>query len=901
MKNKKEKNPRIHKNIHLLTISLAILILFTLSTVNAGNVIIDQDNVTGIKGAIEDTTNPGDIVFLTPGTYNKTNNDTNFTISRNITLQGNGPADRVIIDAQGLSRIFEIDDNLNVTFINITFINGNAYGNGGAILNPYNNTSMSFINCIFDNNNITNDTVMTTGHGGAIYNSGKNLTIINSTFINNNAALSGGAIKIDSMNVIISNNNFTSNNARDGGAISIDTYSNNVTISNNDFINNTAYADGAIQIKGVYVTISNNNFTSNNATSIGGAITIDVNGRNTTISNNNFISNNAGDGGAIWTNAVNTTISNNNFTNNYAASIGGAIWTNTGNTIISNNNFTSNNATNAGGAVYILTYTNIVIDIYNSTFSDNNALTGGAVYIGTVYNGFATVNIYNSTFTNNNASNTGGAIRIYVGNNGSADIDINNSTFIDNIAFSDINPNTHGGAISITSYNNGSADVDINNSTFTNNTANMNGGAIFIQASNDGSADVDIDNSTFSDNNATRGGAIYNIDTNVIITGSDFYDNTANYGCGIYNVGNMLVSGNTMERNTANNNAGNEIYNLGNMGILYITYINNETINVTRGGTYTLFANLTDDMGNFITGQLIHFFVNGKYIGNATVNEGYAFISYTVPLDAIGGLYSVYGDYDGQNGFQIISKYGQLRLEAQANLLFSDSTVNALNTNINKAIDITGVATDEKGNPLGNVVLNVVVDGEPFTVTTDNVGYWSLPYTPTKVGILKVVVSWIGDSTHYSFVNSTQFSAAVSGNTTPVNETDPVKNTTKKIKTITKIVVKKDRVIVTLTDVNGNALAYKKLTVTIGGKTFTGVTDKNGQLIISFNNADRYTITAKFAGNNQYYESDDIQTSNPSENQAASNAAMEKTGIPIIAVLLVLLTMLCTVIWKKQN
>lgn len=75
------------------------------------------------------------------------------TSNENITIQGK-TKDKVIIDAWGLTRIFTIDNNLNVTFININFINWYVVQDG-VIYNDYENTTMTFIKCAFAKNHTT--------------------------------------------------------------------------------------------------------------------------------------------------------------------------------------------------------------------------------------------------------------------------------------------------------------------------------------------------------------------------------------------------------------------------------------------------------------------------------------------------------------------------------------------------------------------------------------------------------------------------------------------------------------------------------------------------------------------------------------------------------------------------
>jgi len=95
--------------------------MFSLSASFAANQTITPSST--IQSGIN-SINTGDTLFLQPGTYNKTN-DRGISLSnaKNVTIQGNGSTDSVIIDAQKQNRMFNIS-NGNMTFINITFING---------------------------------------------------------------------------------------------------------------------------------------------------------------------------------------------------------------------------------------------------------------------------------------------------------------------------------------------------------------------------------------------------------------------------------------------------------------------------------------------------------------------------------------------------------------------------------------------------------------------------------------------------------------------------------------------------------------------------------------------------------------------------------------------------------
>lgn len=90
---------------------------------------------------------PSDTIYLQEGIYKGINN-TGLSINKNLNFIGNGSADNVIIDAEKFRYIFFLNAGLNVTFINITFLNGNATFRDGALYINYAGfgSSMTIIN-----------------------------------------------------------------------------------------------------------------------------------------------------------------------------------------------------------------------------------------------------------------------------------------------------------------------------------------------------------------------------------------------------------------------------------------------------------------------------------------------------------------------------------------------------------------------------------------------------------------------------------------------------------------------------------------------------------------------------------------------------------------------------------
>lgn len=239
------------------------------------------------------------------------------------------------------------------------------------------------------------------------------------------------------MPVSISGTNFTNNSVvTEGGAIynSTSISGSPLTLSNVNFSGNSSTSGngGAIFNEGGPLAIYGSTFSQNNvpASKFGGAIFSihDTNIVNTGFSYNSTGSN--GKGGAIYSyGGLNLNLVNISLTNNQAGS-GGAIFNLDTTLNVLNSTFSFNSTTavlGEGGAIYSQSATPLTDTISKSTFNNNTAYNGGAIYNYTQL----TLNVDDSTFLANTASNAAGAIL----SNGTA-VNVTNSTFYNNHASS---------------------------------------------------------------------------------------------------------------------------------------------------------------------------------------------------------------------------------------------------------------------------------------------------------------------------------------------------------------------------------------------------------------------------------------------------------------------------------
>ncbi len=287
-----------------------------------------------------------------------------------------------------------------ISSISGKFTNNQAKIAGGAIVTgdvsneklTLNANLKEIKNSIFENNKVTDKS----GGGGAIINNQLTNTLnINSSSFNSNSANDGGAI-YNSGNLAVSNSTFTNNTAqRTGGAIA------NVS-------------DTKQQVR-ANLTVENSTFSGNQSGRIGGAICTDS---NLTVKNSNF-----------YNNRTNKTISDENSEGNEESSGfgGGAIFSVMGDLNIEEASFANNETNGDGGAVYSLARTQ---NIKNSSFTGNKAEQNG----GAVYSFIGTQNIKNSDFIGNKAEQDGGAIYAISLDNSKETTTITDSNFINNTA-----------------------------------------------------------------------------------------------------------------------------------------------------------------------------------------------------------------------------------------------------------------------------------------------------------------------------------------------------------------------------------------------------------------------------------------------------------------------------------
>ena len=169
-------------------------------------------------------------------------------IDKDLTIDASALPDGITIDANNVSRVVNITDGNVVTLDSLTFTGGMTTGSGGGILNG--NGSLSADACTFSHNSASIS-------GGGIYNNGGTLAVNNSTFADNTASNNGGGIYSyglsSAASATLTNSTLNGNSAVRGGAI----YSNGIGASGDSSLtlNHTPVSGntGTTDVGGVYI------------------------------------------------------------------------------------------------------------------------------------------------------------------------------------------------------------------------------------------------------------------------------------------------------------------------------------------------------------------------------------------------------------------------------------------------------------------------------------------------------------------------------------------------------------------------------------------------------------------------------------------------------------------------
>jgi predicted outer membrane repeat protein len=419
------------------------------------NIITVTSNADSGSGSLRNaiaTAQAGDTIQFASSLANQTITLTSgqIDIPKSLTIDGTGAAG-LTISGNDASRIFDVKaTGTDFTVRDLILADAFLPNDLGGAIHTTEEVTLTVENCQFNNN-------VSRGGGAIFVRDRSTLTVTNSKFDSNDGAtygdleISGGAIgTLAKCNITLNGNEFTNNKGINGGAV----YSifSNLTVDNSTFLNNdstpggplgspdssiagyTRGHGGAIFIDGAsfpndprfYVNwqngdpvggniiIRNSWIEGNRAAGQGGGMFLfgypqdKVTIEGSTIINNEVIKDNKGDalGGGVLAGPTELTIADTTFANNQSQQEGGGLWftgespVNITNSTFSGNKAQDNDNTGVGGAIASRHWASTT-DVVNTTFVDNYAGSQG----GAIFQGNKPISVENSIFDNNTVGN----------------------------------------------------------------------------------------------------------------------------------------------------------------------------------------------------------------------------------------------------------------------------------------------------------------------------------------------------------------------------------------------------------------------------------------------------------------------------------------------------------------
>ena len=281
----------------------------------------------------------------------------------------------------------------------------------------------------------------------------------------------------------------------------------------------------------------------------------------------------------------------------------------------------------------------------------------------------------------------------------------------------------------------------------------------------------------------------------------------------------------------------------------------NDVNDTTIGQEIEISGVLTDEFGNNIPNATIKIIVNGNQ-QNTTITDTEG--NYKVIIKNTLGLNTVFVIYDGN--YKYYPSNNQTSFNTTTNTMISINNID--DTTIGSSININGTLKDGEGNTLSNTNLIITINGQKYTVITDNDGKYNYIYTTITLGENIVEVAFTGNTTHKSSNNQTSFNVRKI-------------NTNLSIDIIDDTTIGSDITISgVLTDEFGNTLSNTSIVIIINGQEYTTTTDNEGKYnyIYTTSTLGENIVSVNYPGNNKY---------SPSSNQTSFNVRKINTNLSI--------------------
>ncbi|OQD58050.1 hypothetical protein MBBAR_29c00010, partial [Methanobrevibacter arboriphilus JCM 13429 = DSM 1125] len=331
-------------------------------------------------------------------------------------------------------------------------------------------------------------------------------------------------------------------------------------------------------------------------------------------------------------------------------------------------------------------------------------------------------------------------------------------------------------------------------------------------------------------------------------------------------------------------------------------------VSVQIGTNVTISGELEGYVGN--GSDILTVSVDGNVYDNVIINStGGWSLNYTTNRTGNITITVSYAGNENYTSFNNNTNFNVNKLATYSSIDLSDDF------RVGKTTVISGVLLDEEDNTIADSELEITIDGKKHLVKTNYNGYWYLTYKPKSTGKTTVVLNFNGDAKYLGFTNSTSFDV-------------------KKGESFVNVTVNENKdgsveLIVKVVDEDGDTIPDYKVDVELDGKYIGSViTDSDGVGIFHIPNSKltlgKHKITALSDNENYFsnlafaeFETKNNNNTNNTNNTNKTNntngngnktsdnpvaiATMKKTGIPIMAIILVLISIFGISLRRKQN
>jgi hypothetical protein len=265
-----------------------------------------------------------------------------------------------------------------------------------------------------------------------------------------------------------------------------------------------------------------------------------------------------------------------------------------------------------------------------------------------------------------------------------------------------------------------------------------------------------------------------------------------------------------------------------------------------------LVGKLADNNGNPISGQTVHFSIDGIFIGDGVTNSsGIATYQYT--LNQSLGTHNLTAEFvTGNNNIYATSQNtSNLNIEPVP----TNITLNSIAGLKNSLVNLIATITDNNGNPISGKTIQFLVDG--ITVgsnVTDATGTATLSHQLTEsIGAHTLLAKFTEDNTYATSQNTSTLNVGAIPTNITLNSIAGLKNSLVNL-------------IATITDNSGNPISGETIQFFVNGTNVgSNVTDATGTATLSHQlneSLGLHTLVAKFTEDGTYATSQNTSTLN---------------------------------------